>query len=63
MIFVPKRNGNGEWRRLHNEELRSFYRLPNIVRMNKSRGLGWAGHVARLEEGRIAFRILKETFK
>ena len=23
--------------------------------------LGWAGHVARMEEGRIAFKILKDT--
>ena len=40
------------WRRLHNEELHSFYRLSNIVRLR------WAGHVARMEEGRSAFKIL-----
>ena len=49
---------NGEWRRLHNEELHSLYRSPNIVRVIKSRRLRWAGHVARMEEGRSAFRIL-----
>ena len=27
----------GEWRKLHNEELRGFYSLPNIVRVVKSR--------------------------
>ena len=32
--------------------------LPNIVRLYKSRRLGWAGHVARMEEGRSAFKIL-----
>jgi hypothetical protein len=31
-IFGPKRDANGERRRLHNEE-HSFYRIPNIVRV------------------------------
>ena len=57
-IFRPKRDENGEWRRLHNEELHSLYRSPNIVRVIKSRRLRWAGHVARMEEGRSAFNIL-----
>ena len=57
-IFRPKRDENGEWRRLHNEELHSLYRSPNIVRVIKSRRLRWAGHVARMEEGRSAFKIL-----
>ena len=57
-IFGSKRNENGEWRRLHNEELHSLYRSPNIVRVIKSRRLRWAGHVARIEEGRSAFKIL-----
>ena len=57
-IFVPTRDENGEWRRLHNEELHSLYHSPNLVRVIKSRKLRWAGHVARMEEGRIAFKIL-----
>ena len=48
-------------RRLHNEKLHSLYRSPNIVRVTKSRRLRWAGHVARLEEGRNAFNILTST--
>ena len=47
-----------EWRWLHNEELHSLYRSPNIVRVIKSRRLRWAGHVARIEERRSAFKIL-----
>ena len=45
-------------RRLHIEELRSFYRSPNIVREIKSRRLRWLGNVVRMEEGRSAFKIL-----
>ena len=55
---MPKRDANVEWRRLHNEELHSLYRLPNTVRVIKSRGLRFAGLVATLEEGRSAFKIL-----
>ena len=54
--IVPKRDG--EWRRLHNGEVHSLYRSSNIVRVIKSRRLRWAGHVARREEGRSAFKIL-----
>ena len=44
--------------RLHNEELHSRYRSPNIVRAIKSRRLRWAGHVARIEEVRSSFKML-----
>ena len=54
----PKRDENWRWRRLHNEELHSLYRFPNIVRVIKSRRLRWAGHVARMEEDRSAFKFL-----
>ena len=57
-IFGPRRDENGEWRKLHNEELHSLYRSPNIVRVIKSRILRWARHVARMEEGRSAFKML-----
>ena len=43
---------------LHNEDLHSLYCYPNIVRVIKFRRLRWAGHVARMEEGRSAFKIL-----
>jgi hypothetical protein len=58
-IFGPKRDGvTGEWRRLHNEELNDLYSSPNIIRVIKSRRMRWAGHVARMGEGRGAYRIL-----
>ena len=57
-IFGPKKDEIVERRRLHNEELHSFYHLPNVVRMIKYRRLRWAGHVARMEEGMRAFKIV-----
>ena len=38
-----------------------MYRSHNIVRVIKSRKLRWAGHIARMEEGRSAFKILIGT--
>ena len=35
-----------------------MYRSPNIIRVIKPIRLRWAGHVARMEEGRGAFKIL-----
>ena len=35
-----------------------MYCSPNLVRVIKSIGLRWAGHVARMEERRSAFKIL-----
>jgi hypothetical protein len=58
-ISGPKRDGiTGEWRRLHNEELNDLYSSPNIVRVIKSRRMRWAGYVARMGEGRGAYRVL-----
>ena len=54
----PKKDRNVEWRKLHNEELHSLYRSFNIVRVIKSRRLIWAGHVAKMKEGRSAFKML-----
>jgi hypothetical protein len=48
-IFGPKRDEvTGEWRKLHNEELRDLYSSPSIIRIIKSRTMRWAGHVARM---------------
>jgi hypothetical protein len=56
-IFGPKRDEvTGEWRKLHNEELRDLYPSPCIIRIIKSRRLRWAGHVARIGAKRNAYR-------
>jgi hypothetical protein len=57
-IFGPKREEDGSWRKLHNDELHDVYRSPNIVRVIKSRRLRWAEHVARMGAGRGVYRVL-----
>ena len=44
--------------KLHNEKLNDLYCSPNIVRVIKSRRVGWAGHVARTGKRRGAYRVL-----
>jgi hypothetical protein len=56
-IFEPKREEDGSWRKFHNDELHSLYSSPNFVRMIKSRRMRWAGHVARMGEGRSVYRV------
>jgi hypothetical protein len=43
---------------LHNDELHDLYSSLNIVRVVKSRRMRWAGHVARMGEGRGVYRVL-----
>jgi hypothetical protein len=57
-IFGRRREVDGSWRKLHNDELHSLYSSPNIVRVIKSRRMRWVGHVARMGEGRGVYRIL-----
>jgi hypothetical protein len=63
-VFGSKRNEvTGEWRKLHNEELSDLCSLPNIVGVVKSRRMRWAGHVARIGEGRGVHRVLVGNLK
>jgi hypothetical protein len=57
-ICGPKREEDGSWRKLHNDELHSLNSSPNIVRVIKSRRMKWAGHVACMGEGRGVYRVL-----
>jgi hypothetical protein len=47
-IFVPKREKDGSWRKLHNDELHNI----------KSRSMRWVGHVACMGEGRVVYSVL-----
>jgi hypothetical protein len=58
-IFGPKRDEvTGERRKLHNGELHNLYSSPDIIRKIKSTRMRWAGHVARMGEGRNMYRVL-----
>jgi hypothetical protein len=58
-IFGPKRDEvTGGWRKLNNEELRDLYSSPSIIRIIKSRRMGWSGHVVRMREERNEYRLL-----
>jgi hypothetical protein len=57
-IFGPKREEDGSWRKLHNDELHSLYPSRSIVRAIKSRRMLWAGNVTRMGERRGVYRVL-----
>jgi hypothetical protein len=57
-IFGPKREEDGSWRKLHNDEIHSLYSSSNIGRVIKSRRMRWDGHMARMGEGRGVYRVL-----
>jgi hypothetical protein len=58
-IFGSKRDEvTGEWRKLHNEELRDLHSSLSIIRIIKLRRMRWAGHVVRMGEKRNEYRSL-----
>jgi hypothetical protein len=57
-IFGPKREEDGSWRNLHNDEPHSLYSSPNIVRVIKSRRMRWKGHVVCIRKGRGVYSVL-----
>jgi hypothetical protein len=53
-IFGPEKDEvTVEWIQLHNEELNDLYSLPNIIRVIKSKIMGWTGHVACMGRGEV----------
>jgi hypothetical protein len=58
-IYGPKRDEvTGSWRQLHNKELHDLSSSTRIIRIIKSRKMGWAGHVTRMGTDPNAYRIL-----
>jgi hypothetical protein len=58
LTFGPRREEDRSWRKLHDDELHNMYSSLNIVRVIKSRGVRWAGHVAHMGEWRGVYRVL-----
>jgi hypothetical protein len=58
-IFGPKREEDGLWRKLHDDELHNLYPSSNIFMVIKARRLRWAGHVAHMGKGEVftGFRL------
>jgi hypothetical protein len=53
-IIGPKRDEvTREWSKVHNEKLNDLYSSQNIFRVNKSRRMRWAGHVARTGDRKV----------
>ena len=48
----------GEWRKLHKVELTDLNCSANTVQVIQSKRMRWAGHVARMGEGRGVHRVL-----
>jgi hypothetical protein len=58
-IYEPRRDEvTGEWRKLHNEELRDLYSSPSMIRIIKLWRIRLAEKVARMGEKRKTYRFL-----
>jgi hypothetical protein len=56
-IYGPTQE-EGRWCPRWNNELYRLYNGLNIVEDIRIRRLGWAGHIVRMEEGRIPKKVL-----
>jgi len=58
-LFGPKRDEvTGDRRKLRIEWLHGVFSSPDIFRVIKSNGVGWAGYVARMWEKISAYKVL-----
>jgi hypothetical protein len=62
-IWAKRDEVTGEWWKQHNEWLNDLYCLPKIVRVIKSRRMGWVGHVERKEESEAYIRFWWEDLR
>jgi hypothetical protein len=53
-IFGPKRREvTGDWRKMHDYDLRDLYASPNIILLIGQRKVRYLRHVTRMEEKRM----------
>jgi hypothetical protein len=59
-MFGSKREEDGSWKKMHNDELHSLCSSQNNVRVRviKSSRMRWVGHVACMGEGRGVYSVL-----
>jgi hypothetical protein len=50
---------NGVWRKRYNHELYELFNEPDIVKYIKINGMGWAGHVIRMDNNRTVKKVFK----
>jgi hypothetical protein len=62
-VFRPGWGGDvrGEFRKFHNEELYNLYLYPNIISQVTSTRMRWEGHVARMGEEKLAYKVLWDS--
>jgi hypothetical protein len=58
-IYGPTKE-NGCWRIKMNHEIREKFKSPAIISVIKLRSLDWLGHVMRMNETRVARKILDD---
>jgi hypothetical protein len=58
-VFGPKgEDVTGGWRELHNGVFHNIYFFSDIIRMSRTRRIGWMYHVVHMGEKRNAYKIL-----
>jgi len=59
LAYVPKRvKVTEKYRIWHTRKLHDFYSTPNVVRMNESWRLRWAGHVKSTGQKKNKYRVM-----
>jgi hypothetical protein len=60
---LKRENVEGNWRRLHNEELHTLYAWPNIITVIKSGTMRWERHEAGIQERRHSYRVFVGNYE
>jgi len=57
-IFGPKRDEvTGKWSKLYNDKINDLHSSPNTLRVIKSRRMRWTGHIVRMWQRRVVYRV------